>query len=232
MKKKTDKELAYAFIKKLDSARYTGLDVQCASGETVMESMDEDLRENFPLGYPRTLDKAFNLASSFTVTVLKSNKQKPMLASSLVTTKKTDPGPSKKLKHNEKDKSGSKWCDLSKVKATDDPTKWGLKKCPCGEKHFRKFCPTNGKKKADDTKSEDGEESDSEKETKKQSKKKKGKKSFANAVTLSQQEYEEEQDNSTPPAAPESTPKSKRARMSVTLLRRILLYAQKLGFGK
>jgi hypothetical protein len=156
---KTDKELAYAPVKKLDSARYTGLDVQCASGETLLESTDEGARDNLPLGYPRTLDKAFSLASSFTVTVPRSSKQKPVLASSLVTLKKTDPAPSKKLKHNEKDRNGSKWCDLSKVKATDDPTKWGLKKCPCGGKHFRKFCPTSGKRKADDAKNRKDEES-------------------------------------------------------------------------
>ena len=224
MTAKTDKELAYSFIKKLDNARYIGLDLQCTNGETLVESMDEDARSKCPYGFPRTLDKAFHLANSWVVSVMRNNKHKPVLASNLVTLKSKDKSKSSKPKGKDK----RNWIDLDKVKPSDKPSKLGFKSCSCGGDHFKKFCKNKKVDRSSDSNKDDN--SDSEKDDKK---KKNNARSFSNAIILAQQdEFDDDLNQTVEQPDTQTRRKSKKARTNVTLTRKMIYYVKKYGFGE
>ena len=146
----------YDFIKKLDSARFAGLQAQLSNEDSAKESLPENQRnEGYAglTGYPKTLQEALQKALSFKIPIQRNNRNTLISATNYSTMNNYSKGKNFNNYNNNKNtynnnnkynNSNNNFFDKSKVKPTDKPSQMGLVPCRwCQGDHFKKFCPQN-----------------------------------------------------------------------------------------
>ena len=169
MDKKTESVLAYDFIKKLDSIRFAGMQAEMANEDAKKQNLkpEENIGLAKLMGYPETLNDAFDRSMSYKipVTKFKGNGNVLIPASNFTTAAFNKKGKNNNFYNNNNtntrntthnryisnnnnfnnnnNMTNNNIFDYDKLKPTDKPSDYGKGTCNgCGGDHFRKFCPT------------------------------------------------------------------------------------------